>query len=418
MSKQAPIALLGGTLIDGSGREPVENGMILINDKRIKQVSPVDRRQLEPAYRVFDLSGKTIMPGMMDLHVHLNMGELDVVVPSAGVEQGLAEPWALRGIKAYAYALRSMEAGFTTLRDVGDMGHVSVSVRNAINAGIVPGPRLLTCGQFLTTTGGHVDLMPLWLQRTDRVTNVADGVDGVLKAVRSQWKMKNDWIKFYATGGLMDPEDKQEFNDDELYALIGEAHSKEMRVCAHCMHAKGTLAAVKAGLDSVEHGTELTEEIVDLMVERGTYLVPTLYGPAAIVSEGQKMGLPETYTKKMQGVIQGHEKSFRLAHERGVKIALGTDAGFNAILHGGSAHELEALVRWGMTPMEAIVTATASSAALLGKDDQLGTIETGKLADIVVVDGNPLDDIRILQNKEAISLVLKDGVVQVNRPRP
>lgn len=417
MSRKKPIALVGGTLIDGSGREPVENGVILVDGTQITKIIPADRKHIESLYQVIDLAGKTIMPGMMDLHVHLNLGELDVVIPSASLEGGLADPWPFRGIKSYAYAKRALDAGFTTLRDVGDMGHISVSVRNAINAGIVPGPRVFSCGQFLTTTGGHVDLVPLWLQRTDRESNVADGVDGVIKAVRRQWKMKVDWIKFYATGGLMDPEDKQEFNDDELNALIGEAHSKEKPVCAHCMHAKGTLAAVQAGIDSVEHGTELTEEIVDLMVEKGTYLVPTLYAPSAIVEKGLQMGLPEVYIKKMQGVVKGHEESFRMAHERGVKIALGTDAGFNAILHGDSAQELEMLVRWGMTPMEALVTATSSSAALMGKENELGTIETGKMADLVVVDGNPLDDISILQKKEAILLVIKDGVVHVDRTR-
>jgi imidazolonepropionase-like amidohydrolase len=415
MGGTATIALLGGVLIDGSGADPASDTTILISDGKVEKLGHRDRVPLPRGCQVLDVSGQTVMPGMMDLHVHLILGEQDLAIPSVGLAFGLADPWPLRGIKGLAYARRALEAGFTALRDVGDMGHVAVSVRNAINSGIVEGPRVISSGQFLTTTGGHVDLMPLWLRRTDEVSNVADGVDGVVQAVRRQWKMKNDWVKFYATGGLMDPEDKQEFSDEEMRALVQEAHSKNMPVCAHCMYAKGTLAALRAGIDSVEHGTDLTEEIVDLMVERGTFLVPTLTAPDVIVNKGLEFGMPHWYIERMQSHRDSQLQSFKLALERGVKIALGTDAGFNAILHGTSATELEYLVRRGMTPMEAIVAATSTSAALLGKQDHLGTIERGKLADIIVVDGDPLRAIEILQDKSRITLVMKEGVICVDR---
>jgi imidazolonepropionase-like amidohydrolase len=415
MAGTAAIALTGGTLIDGSGADPVKNTVVLISGDRVEQVTTTDQAKLPRDCQVLDVAGQTVMPGMMDLHVHLNLGEHDLAIPSVGLAFGLAEPWALRGIKGYAYARRALEAGFTTLRDVGDMGHVSVSVRNSINAGIVEGPRLVTCGQFLTTTGGHVDLMPLWLRRTDEVTNVADGVDGVVQAVRRQWKMKNDWVKFYATGGVMDPEDKQEFTDEEMVALVREAHSRDMPVCAHCMYAKGTLAALRAGIDSVEHGTDLTEEIVDLMMKNGTYLVPTLTAPDVIVTKGRDFGMPDWYIERMQPHLESQIRSFKMALQKGVKIATGTDAGFNAILHGTNASELQYLVRHGMTPMQAIVAATSSSAALLRKQNLLGTIEPGKLADVIVVDGNPLQDISTLQDKDKITLVIKEGAIQVNR---
>jgi imidazolonepropionase-like amidohydrolase len=415
MAETATIALTGGTLIDGSGADPLNNTVILISGGKVKKVGRIDAVKLPKGCLVVDVTGQTVMPGMMDLHVHLNMGELDVVIPSVGLHAGLADPWPLRGLKAFAYARRTLEAGFTTLRDVGDMGNVAVSVRNAIDSGIVEGPRVISCGQFLTTTGGHVDLMPLWLRRTDEVTNVADGVDGVVQAVRRQWKMKNDWVKFYATGGLMDPEDKQEFTDEEMVALVGEAHSRDMLACAHCMYAKGTLAALKAGLDSVEHGTDLTEEIVDLMVKNGTYLVPTLTAPDVIVTKGLEFGMPRWYIDRMQPHLDSQIRSFKMALQKGVKIATGTDAGFNAILHGANASELQYLVRHGMTPMQAIVAATSSSAALLRKQDELGTIEPGKLADIIVVDGDPLVDIAILQDKAKITLVMKEGSILTNR---
>jgi imidazolonepropionase-like amidohydrolase len=415
MAGTTTIALLGGVLIDGSGEDPISDSAILVAGAKVEKVGRKDRVRLPRGSQALDVTGQTVMPGMMDLHVHLNLGELDAVIPSVGLQTGLADPWPLRGIKAFAYARRALEAGFTTLRDVGDMGNVAVSVRNAINSGIVEGPRVISCGQFLTTTGGHVDLMPLWLRRTDEVTNVADGVDGVIQAVRRQWKMKNDWVKFYATGGLMDPEDKQEFTEDEMGALVGEAHSRAMPVCAHCMYAKGTLAALRAGIDSVEHGTDLTEEIVDLMVKNGTYLVPTLTAPDVIVTKGREFGMPTWYVERMQPHLESQIRSFGIALQKGVRIATGTDAGFNAILHGTSARELQYLVRHGMTPMQAIVAATASSAALLRKQHVLGTIEPGKLADIIVVDGNPLEDITILQDKAKISLVIKEGSLQVNR---
>lgn len=416
MTKAEPIALVGGTLVDGSGKEPIKDAVVVIIDNAISQVGRRKEITLPQKCHVLDVAGKTLMPGMMDLHVHLGIGEGDSVVPAAGLAPGLGEPLALRGIRAFTHARRALEMGFTTLRDVGDFGgHVAVSVRNAVKAEIVEGPRILVCGEVLTTTGGHVDFTVPWLKRPDGGQNTADGVEGVLKAVRRQIRMKCDWIKFFASGSAMDPENKQEFNDDELKALIEEAHTKEKPVCAHCGIASGTLAAVKAGLDSVEHGMDLTEEILDLMIQMGTYLVPTINGLDLLTTSGAGSGLPAFYVERLRALLAGHVQSFQRALEAGVKIACGSDAGFNAIRHGNSAVELEYLVKYGMTPMQAIVTATSSSAAALRLGDKLGTIEPGKLADIVVIDGNPLADIKVLQDKTKILLVMKEGSIYVNR---
>ena len=305
--------------------------------------------------------------------------------------------------------------GFTTLRDAGDVGYLSVALRNAINMGLVEGPRIVASGQWLSTTGGHADYLPLWLARTDDVSNVADGVDGVLKAVRRQIKMKTDWIKLYVTGGIMDPEDKQEFTDDELKAAIEEAHNKEKLVMGHCMHAKGTLAGIKAGLDTIEHGTDLTEEIVDLMIQKGTYLIPTRAVINAIVTRGLDYGLPRNYIERFKSVLEKSRRSFQMALDAGVKMALGTDAGFNLMLHGTNSLELEALVALGMTPMQAILAGTREAALALRLGDRLGTIEKGKLADVIVVDGNPLEDIKILQDKNKIVLIIKEGVIYADK---
>jgi len=408
------LALVGGTLVDGSGREPVAGAVVLVEGAMITRVGGAEVR-LPAGCRIIDVAGCTVLPGLMDLHVHLYIGDLDVIVPSGGLPPGLDEAWPLRALKSYAYARRTLEMGFTTLRDVGDMGYIAVSLRDAIATGIVPGPRIVASGKFLTTTGGHVDLMPPWAQRTDDESNVADGVDGVVRAVREQCKLKTDWIKFYATGGVMDPEDKQEFNDQEMAALIGAAHAREKPVCCHALYTEGFLAAVKLGVDSVEHGAGLTEEIAEMMIDQGTWLVPTINGFETLIAYGVEGGLPASYVERLRPIGASHVASFKLALETGVPIAYGTDCGFNAIRHGNNALEMKYLVRHGMSPMEALMTATSRSAQCLGVDDRLGTVEEGKLADLVVVKGDPLADVTILEEKDKIGLVIKEGTIYANR---
>jgi imidazolonepropionase-like amidohydrolase len=416
------VALVGGMLIDGQGKAPIENSAILIRGTTIEKVGQKDNIQLPEGCEVIDVTGKIVMPGMMDIHVHLSLGHLDT--PPVGgfmsLPPYLSRPLPWFGITSFAYARLAFQMGFTTLRDVGDLeggggGYTSVALRDAIDAGIVEGPRILASGPFLTTTSGHADYLPPWLIRTDVKPLVVDGVDECLKAVRQQVKMKTDWIKILATGGIMDSWDKQEFNDDELKVIMDEAHSKGKLVCAHSMHPEGILAAVKAGLDTVEHGTFLTEEIIELMLKKGTYLVPTLYAPWAMVNQGKKFGLAEAYVESCRvNILEPHMKSFRMAYEAGVKIAMGTDCGFPSCVHGTNALELELMTKYSdMSPMEAIVIATRSSAAALRLEDKVGTIEKGKWADIVVVDGNPLSDIKVLQDKERILLVMKEGKIYV-----
>jgi imidazolonepropionase-like amidohydrolase len=407
-------ALVGGALIDGTGERITENATVLIDKDTIVDVGPRETITVPASCETLDITGKTLMPGLIDTHVHLHIGEHDLIIPSGGLPPELNQSMTFIGIKGYAHAKRAFEMGFTTLRDAGDVGYLSVALRDAINMGMVEGPRIVASGQWLSTTGGHADYLPLWLKRTDDASNVVDGIDQVLKAVRRQIKMKTDWIKLYVTGGIMDPEDKQEFTDAELKTAIEEAHGKGKYVMGHCMHARGTLAGLKAGLDTIEHGTDLTEEIVELMLQKGACLIPTIAVQTAIVNRGREFGLPQTYVERFTAHVEQGRKSFALALEAGVPIALGTDAGFNVMLHGENARELEALAEYGMTPMQAIVSATSQAASALRLDDKIGTVERGKQADLLVVNGNPSVDVRILQDSNNILMVMKEGTIYKN----
>jgi imidazolonepropionase-like amidohydrolase len=407
------IALTGGILIDGCGGEPLKDSMVFINGKTIEEIGRKDKVRPPDGYKVIDVSGKTVMPGLIDLHVHLSWGENDLIRWPWGVIPPLLDkPMTMVGIKGFARARKTLEMGFTTLRDVGDVGCLSVALRDAINTGIVEGPRILSSGQYLATTAGHGNSMPPWLTRNDVMTNVADGVEGVLKAVRQQIKMKTDWVKFCATSSFTDMD--QQFNDEEVRTLIGEAHEKGKRVAAHCVRAKGTLAAVKEGVDTVEHGSELTEEIINLMLRNGTYLVPTLSAVWSVLNRGKDFGYTESELKSIRPILEGHYKSFQMALDAGIRIGFGTDAGFT-VPHGENALEFEMMCEYGMTPMKAILTATRDAASVLRLEDRLGTLEKGKWADLIVIDGNPLENIKILQDKAKISLVMKEGFIHVNR---
>lgn len=300
--------------------------------------------------------------------------------------------------------------GFTTLRDVGDVGDVAVSLRDAINTGIVAGPRILASGPNFTATGGSGDYMPDWLTRTDVETRVIDGVEGVRKAVRRNVKHKTDWIKFFATGTFGDGGD-QDFTDEEMSAICDEAHRKGKYVCAHACFEKGTLAAVNAGVDTIEHGSRLDQEIIDAMLERGTVLVPTIYIFQAIVDDGPAQGMRPSAVAAAKATLERHVESFRNAREAGVPIAMGSDCGNAVTPHGANAIELELMVRYGMTEMEAISSATSGAAAALRISDETGTIEPGKSADIIVVNGDPLADIAILKDRNKIEMVMKEGAI-------
>lgn len=406
----APItAIRAGRLIDGTGAAPVRNAVIVIQGDRITAAGA--NVQVPAGATVIDLSGATVLPGFIDAHVHLaghTIGDGDW--QHAGITE-LPSQLALLGA---AHAHQTLEAGFTTVRVVGSGGFADIALRNAINAGWIPGPRILGAGTSFGINGGHCDGSSgynpeLPISRGTIETGAADGVEEVREAVRYNVKHGADVIKICATGGVLSPTDSvgvQQYTEEEIRAVVEAAHMAERRVAAHAHGTAGIKAAVRAGVTSIEHGSILDAEAVTLMKQRGTWLVPTLMAGVSVEALATAGRLPPAIAAKALAIAPRMRSSFKLAVDGGVRIALGTDAG--VFRHGTNAREFALMASYGMTPMQAIVAGTSSGATLLGLEREIGTIAAGKRADIVAVSGNPLDNLDILQN---VQFVMKDGRV-------
>jgi imidazolonepropionase-like amidohydrolase len=403
------IAVRAGTLIDGTGATPVRNAVILVQGDRITAVGP--NVQVPAGATVIDLSGATVLPGFIDAHVHLvghTIGDGD------WQHAGLTEMPSQLALLGAAHAHQTLEAGFTTVRVVGSAGFGDIALRNAINAGWIPGPRILGAGISFGINGGHCDGSSGYqpaspISRGTIETGAADGVEGVREAVRYNVKHGADLIKICATGGVLSPTDSvgvQQYTEEEIRAVVEAANMTERRVAAHAHGTAGIKAAVRAGVTSIEHGSILDAEAVALMKQRGTWLVPTLLAGFTVESLATAGRLPPAIAAKALAIAPRMHTSFKMAVDGGVKIALGTDAG--VMRHGTNGREFALMVRYGMTPMQAIVAGTSNGATLLGLERDIGTIAVGKRADIVGVQGNPLDNIQILQN---VLFVMKDGRV-------
>ena len=319
-------------------------------------------------------------------------------------------------MRAPIYLKRTLEAGFTMCRDVGSADLIDISLRDAVNDGSIIGPRMLVSTFAIGSTGGHVDLTGFnpaidWKGNKD-FTGVADGVDEIRKRVRNNVKWGADWIKFMASGGVLSEEETPglpQFSFEEMKALCDEAHMWGRKVCAHAHGTEAIKLAVKAGVSSIEHGSLVDDEGIKLMKEHGVYLVADIYNDDYILAEYTKKGYPEKIMNKERMIGKLQRENFQKAAKAGVKIAYGTDAGVYP--HGWNAKQFYHMVKYGLTPMQAIQSATINAADLLDWKDKIGSVTKGKLADIIAVEKNPLDDITILEH---VKFVMKDGVVYKN----
>jgi imidazolonepropionase-like amidohydrolase len=387
------LVLVGASLIDGTGAEPVRGRAVVVEGDRITQV--VDDARA-PRGRRIDLSGCTLLPGLINCHVHLCFGaEAD---PVRALKD---EPPALTALKALRRAQETVEAGVTTVRDLGGREYVELAVRRAIAEGLFPGPRILGAGRPVCMTGGHGNF----------IGREADGPDDVRKAVREQLKAGADVIKLIATGGVMtsgvEPGSPQ-LTLEEMRAAVEEATKAGRRTAAHAQGSTGIADAVEAGITTIEHGIFLTDEIIAAMKRKGVFLVPTLAAPAAISAGGLAAGIPDYMVRKSDAVVAAHVASFRRAHHAGARIAAGADSGTPLNFHGSLLPELELMVKYGMTPLEVVHSATSVAADALGLAGETGRVAEGYAADLLAVAGQPAERIGALGE---VRLVLARGAM-------
>ncbi len=404
-----------GRLLAVPGEAPIERATVVVKDGRIAEVlggyaAPGELAGArEATITLIDLTEAFVTPGFIDCHTHITM-EMSPKIRMEWVQLSEAD-WALRGA---AYAKRTLEAGFTTIRNVGSNERAAFALRDAIEAGHVPGPRILCAGHSITPTGGHGDTHGYREDLFELPTafqGVADGVDGCRKAVRAQVKRGADVIKITATGGVLSATNagtEQQFFDDELEAIVETAHLLGRTVAAHAHGTAGINAALRAGVDSIEHGSLLDEESISLFKKTGAYLVPTLMAGEVVVAVATNFPdeFPAAVREKALMIGPAMMKSLGNAHREGVRIAFGTDSGVSA--HGDNAREFELMVEAGMSEMDAIHAATINAAKLCGIEDEVGTIEVGKAADLVAVQGDPLKDIGALKE---VMFVMRGGEV-------
>lgn len=395
------LLIRNASLIDGRGGEPVEHAVVWITGDKIESLGSESQVSLpQEEVRTIDARGGTLLPGLINAHVHLTSdGLADIGAQIVGDSIPVAS------LRAGRNARKSLEVGITTVRDCGAKEGVVIELAKAIDEGIVPGSRIVACGRVVCMTGGHGHFMG----------READGPDEVRKAARAEIKGGAKFLKIMATGGVLTQgvhPGQAQLTVDELRAGIEAAHEAGKRTATHAIGNKGIKNALRAGIDSVEHGFYIDDEALELFLDTKAYHVPTLIAVDQIVDNGTEAGIPEWAVKKAVEESGHHMDSFHKSVEHGVRLAAGTDAGTPFNYHDMLALEIEKMAREGLTPMEVIVCATRNGSEVVGMADQIGTLEPGKLADLIVVDGNPLADLTVLRKP---SLVVKGGEIFVDR---
>ncbi len=394
-------AIKAARVLDVRTGQMIANAVILIEGERIIAIGP--KVVVPENAEVIDLKTMTVLPGLIDCHTHLTFA------PGVGGVSGLTQSIPRQALIGAKNARITLQAGFTTVRNVGASGYSDIALRDAINAGDVPGPRIVASGPSLGITGGHCDENYLPWEFHHKAEGVADGVENVMAKTREVIKYGANVIKFCSTGGVLslgDDPKAAEFTFEEMKTIVSEAHRLGRKVAAHAHGGEGLKQAVLAGVDSIEHGTYIDDEGIKLMKEKGTYLVPTIYLTEWFMENYEKLSLPAQIIAKAKEVMPAMKKNLTHAIQQGVPVAFGTDAAVYP--HGLNAREFAVLVRMGLTPLQAIQTATVHASKLIGHDDRLGAVEVGKLADLIAVEGDPTKDVTTL---ERVKFVMKGGAV-------
>ncbi len=406
------IAIRGGKLIDGVGGAPVDDTVVLIEGQEIRQVGQQGEVEIPPDAEVLDATGKTVMPGLIDAHVHITSTEFDI-------QKKFTTPLTFTFYETMHNLKHTLEAGVTTIRDAGGADR---GIKLAVERGLIEGPRMVISVGGLSQTAGHGDnYMPIGIEipiyYPGKPRLICDGPYEARKATRLAIRAGADVIKICSSAGVLSPTDDPDvahFRMDELHAIVAEAHAEHKRVMSHAQSKPGILNALKAGVESIEHGIYIDDECIELMLAQGSYLVPTLYAPVMVLELNERTGrVPEYAVRKTKKVIEAHHKNIAHAAKAGVNIVMGTDSGIAG--HGSNARELTLLTEVGLTPMEAIVASTKTAADCVALGDKIGTLEAGKLADVLIVDGDPAADIKVLEDKERIEIVMQEGRVVVDR---